>query len=109
MYTEDGDALLGPRNLQLHAVIPGQYRGSTIGGSRHKYHFCRGKTFCREKHVFVTTKHVFYRDKSILVTTKLLLRHNYVCRSNHVFVTTKVYLSHTEDRGEKEEERGVSK
>ena len=65
----------------------------TIGGSRHKYHFCRDKTFCRDKYVFVATKHVFYHDKSMLVTTKHLSRQNYVCRDNHVFVTTKVYLS----------------
>ena len=44
-----------------------------IGGSCYKYHFCRDK-----KHVFVASKHVFCRDKSMLrqnifVTTKIIL------------------------------------
>ena len=31
------------------------------------YHFCRDKTrACRDKHVFVETKHDFRRDKSML-------------------------------------------
>ena len=104
MYTEDGDALLGPRNLQLHAVIPGQYRGGTIGGSRHKYHFCRDKTFCRDKYVclspqntsFITTKvclsrQNFCRDKIMFVATiTCLSRQKYTCRDKHIFVVTKV-------------------
>ena len=36
------------------------------GGSRHQYHFCR------DKHVFVTTKRIFCRDKCMHVATKLL-------------------------------------
>ena len=39
-----------------------------IGGSCHKYHFCRDKSFV----VFVATKHDFWRDQSMLLTTKLL-------------------------------------
>ena len=35
-----------------------------IGGSCHKYNFCR------DKHVFVATKHVFSHDKSMLAATK---------------------------------------
>ena len=42
--------------------------GGIIGGSYHKYHFCR------DKHVFIATKHVLCRDKSILI----LSRQNYV-------------------------------
>ena len=42
-----------------------------IVGSCHKYNFA---CFCRDKHVFVGTEHVFCRDKSMLVTIKLLLR-----------------------------------
>ena len=58
---------------------------SIIGGSCHKYHFCRDKTrllsrqkyacrdktfctvqrFCRKKHTFVATKHVFCPDKNV--------------------------------------------
>ena len=86
MYTEDGDALLGPRNLQLHAVIPGQYRGVPLAGAATSIIFVAIKRF-------VATKYVFYNDKSMPVTTKLLSRQNYVCHNNHVFVTTKVYLS----------------
>ena len=32
----------------------------------------------------VTTKHVFWRDKSMIVATKPLWRQNYVCRDKHV-------------------------
>ena len=86
-----------------------------IGGSCHKYNFCRDKTrplsrqkyACRDKrfvatklclsrqkrrrivttkmiHVFVATKHVFCRDKTILS------RQNYACRDKHVFVATNI-------------------
>ena len=52
-----------------------------IGGSCHKYHFCRDKRrvlsrqkyACRDKS-FVETKHVFYRDKRMLAATKYLSR-----------------------------------
>ena len=50
-----------------------------IGGSCHKYHFCR------DKYVFAATKHVFCRDKSMLVATKLLSPQTRVCR--HIFAT----------------------
>ena len=36
-----------------------------IGGSCHKY------DFCRDKHVFVATKDVFCRDKSMIVATNI--------------------------------------
>ena len=81
---------------------------SIIGGSCHKYHFSRGnfsrnKTFVatnisRDKHNF--TKHVFCRDRSILVTTKRLSQQTRVCydkdswrqklcHDKHTFVETK--------------------
>ena len=62
---------------------------SIIGGSCYKYHFGRGKkkNVRRDKHVFVTTKHVFCRGKSMLVATKLLSLQNYVCRDNTFVVT----------------------
>ena len=43
------------------------------GGYHHKYHFCRDKKFCRDKHVFVTTK------KSFVATKVCLSRQNF-CR-----------------------------
>ena len=46
---------------------------SIIGRSCHEYNFCRNK------HVFVTTKYVFCRDKSMLATTTKLSQQNYVC------------------------------
>ena len=42
--------------------------------------FLSRQKFCRYKHVFVETKHVFCRDKSMLAVTKLLSRQNHVCR-----------------------------
>ena len=62
-----------------------------IGGSCHKYHFCRDKyLFCRGKRTFVATKHVFRRDKSILVATNTCLQ---FCRGKHTYVATKDVLS----------------
>ena len=43
---------------------------SIIGGSCHRYHLCR------DKHVFVATKHVFCRDKSMFAA---LSRQTYFC------------------------------
>ena len=43
---------------------------SIIGGSWHKYHFCRDKGF-------VATN--IFRNKQTFVATKLLLQQNYVC------------------------------
>ena len=45
-----------------------------IGGSCHKYNFCRDKSF-------VPTK-IFCRDKHNFVATKLLSRQAYFCRDN---------------------------
>ena len=53
-----------------------------IGGSCHKYRFCRDKSFIATN----TTKHVFCRDKTFVVTKDLF------CRDKHVFVTTKIKL-----------------
>ena len=70
-----------------------------IGGSC--YNYC----FCRDKHVFGTTVHIFCRDKSMLLMTKVLLRQIFVatntilsrqnlCRNKHVFVATKHIFCH---------------
>ena len=38
---------------------------------------------CHDRHVFVATKPVFGRDKSMLAATKLLSGQNYVCRQGY--------------------------
>ena len=84
-----------------------------IGGSCHKYHFCRGETSfvatkrllsrqnyaCRDKIIFVATntclsrRNVFYRDKIVLAATKLYLsRQTRVCHEKR-FVATRILLS----------------
>ena len=47
-------------NVSYGIAVPGMVTMlvSIIGGSFHKYHFCR------DKHVFVSTKHIFCRDKN---------------------------------------------
>ena len=52
---------------------------SIIGGSCHKYDFCCDEHVCHDRHVFVTTKHIFCCDRSMLVVTVCLLWQNYVC------------------------------
>ena len=47
-----------------------------IGGICCKYHF-RRKRACRVKHVFVATKHVFCRDKSMLASRNVLSHQPY--------------------------------
>ena len=42
--------------------------------------------------MFVATKHVFFRDRSMLVPTKHNLSQQNVCRGNHTFVATKRIL-----------------
>ena len=62
-----------------------------IGGSCIKYHFCR------DIHVFVSTKHVFCRDKHVyichdkimVVVSKLLSRQIYTCLSRQTFCREK--------------------
>ena len=61
-----------------------------IGRSCYKYNFCRNKTF-------VTTKHVFCCNKSMLAVTKLLSQQNHVCHDKRAccdktFVVTKIIL-----------------
>ena len=48
---------------------------------------------CHDKHMFVTTKHVFCRNKSMPATTKLLSQQNYVCHDKTI-VTTKILSQH---------------
>ena len=72
---------------------------SIIGGSCHKYEFCRDKSFdvfCCDKSMLVATKlclsqqAYFCHDKkkTCFVATKVLFRQKYVCR-NKSFVATK--------------------
>ena len=68
---------------------------SIIGGNCHKYHFCQFLT----RHTGVVTKHVFFRDKSMLVLTKVLsgkklcLSRQNLSRDN-TFVATFVATKH---------------
>ena len=113
---------------RCHAWPWFQREFSIIGGSCHKYNFCRDKTrvlsrqkyACRDKgfvatkvpsgqiHVFVATKHVFCRDKSILVINchKVYLSNTcssrQIFRDKHNFVAGSILLS-TESTDEKSE------
>ena len=76
---------LSPVCLSVQQCSPSVVR------SCHHYHYSRDKRF-------VTTKHVFCRDKNMLVATNLchsifLSWKNVFCHDKHVFVTTKVCLS----------------
>ena len=103
-------------------LIPARGQVFITGGSCHRYHFYRDKSKFRHlcyKRVFVATKHVFCRDKSMLVTKLLSRQKDFVatniilspqnfchdkytfvatkdvfCRDTHVFVATKVCFSH---------------
>ena len=57
----------------------------------HYYHWQElpQASFCRDKNVFVATKHIFCRDKSMLGATNVLSWENYVCRLN-IFVAAKL-------------------
>ena len=68
-----------------------------FGGSCHKYNFCHDESFVVTNtfvmtHLSVTTKHIFCRDKSMLVGTKLLSRETYFCH-DRTFVMTNIILS----------------
>ena len=80
-----------------------------IGGSCRKYHFFTTKVLsqqtrvCRDKHVFITTKHVFCRDRDKSIFVALPLQ-KYVCiilsrqktcffARKHVFVATQLFVA----------------
>ena len=97
----------------------GEASNFVIGGSCHKYHFCRDKSSvaatrvfrdkqvfflaktrllfrqkyaCRDKRIFVATKPLsrqIFVAINIILFTKLLSRQAYFCRDKHVFVATK--------------------
>ena len=54
-----------------------------IGKSCYKYRFCR------DKHMFVATKHVFCYNRSMLVVKKLLSQQTYFCHDK-TFVATNI-------------------
>ena len=83
MWVATAAPLRYPLTLYHHWISKLQYIN---GGSCHKYNFCR------DKQVFVTTKHVFCHDKCMLVMTKVLSRQNYVC-CNKTSVTTNIWCS----------------
>ena len=66
-----------------------------IGGSCHKYQFCRDKRFvvtklCLSRQTLCRDKHMLYqnacRDKQVFVATEIF------CRDKHNFVATKMIL-----------------
>ena len=61
---------------------------SITGRSCHKYHFLLWQKFCRDKHVFVATKHIFCRDKIFCVDKTFVVTN--ICHNKHNFVVTKV-------------------
>ena len=71
-----------------------------IGGSCHKYNFCRDKSFVAIKHVFAATNTCLLRQNTSFVATKLCLsRQKYVhaffiflSGNKHTFVATKMIL-----------------
>ena len=77
-----------PRHVALPNLNDVKYHWRDMW-SCHEYHFCRDRSFL---YVFVSTKHVFCCDKSMLAAAKLLLRQNYVCRDK-TFVVTDTCLS----------------
>ena len=47
---------------------------------------------CRDKHVFVATKHTFCHDKHVFVTTSLLSQQKCACYDK-IFVVTNIFLT----------------
>ena len=93
-----------PKQIRTEVPLRTSVTTTILGGSCHKYHFCRGKTrlLSRQKYVchdktFASTKVCLSRqnlrlDKSMFVTTKLSPRQKYVCHDK-TFASTKVCLS----------------
>ena len=86
------DHTFSRRSALVHSVVLPHCSETIIGGSCHKYNFCRDKTrvlsrqnyFCRDKIMFVATKY-FGRDKSntCLSQQNILCRDkNYTCGSS---------------------------
>ena len=102
MYTEDGDALLGPRNLQLHAVIPGQYRGGggvSLAGATTSIIFVAIKSFVATNMCLSQQKSLLSRqkyachDKTFVASKLCLSRQSRVCHDKSILVTTSTCLS----------------
>ena len=69
-----------------------------IGGGLPQVSFFSRQKGCRDKHVFVGTKYVFCRDKSMLVTTNIFLslkksHEKQNCDKTYIFFAIKVFLS----------------
>ena len=83
----------------LHGRLAEKGTLTNIGGSCHKYHFWHDKSFCLSRqNVFVTTKHVFCRDKIMFVRTnfcrdKIMFVMTNFCRYKHVFVEIKMIFA----------------
>ena len=73
--------LTASRTRRVNRFIP------VIGGSCHKYHFCRDKHACDKTNLSLQQKY----NKNVLVTTKLVRTELYLLRQ--IFVTTNIILS----------------
>ena len=75
--------------IYTRAVTQHQPWPTVIGGSCHKYHFCRDKSICRDKH---NIKYTFVATK-LCLSRQVLSRPTYFCRDQHTFVVTNILLS----------------
>ena len=62
---------------------------SVIGGSCHKYHFCRDKIMFVATSILLSRQTRVCRDKSKLVATNVIVWRQKFCGSKHTFVPTK--------------------
>ena len=79
-----------PKQIRTEVPLRTSVTTTILGGSCHKYHFCRGKTFASTK--VCLSRQNFRLDKSMFVTTKLSPRQKYVCHDK-TFASSKVCLS----------------
>ena len=78
------------QNWSWNVMLRGQYGNGDCAMEIEHYHcFCRNKHVFITTNVFVTTKQIFCRDKSMLVAKKTLLRQNFM------FVMTKYFYDKT--------------
>ena len=61
-----------------------------IGRSCHKYHFCRDKSICRDKH---DIKYTFVEIKDVICRDKIMFSQQKFCRDQHTFDVTNILLS----------------
>ena len=63
---------------------------SIIGGSCHKYIFVATNYICRDKNVFVASRHIFCRDQQTNKSCEKTFEMTNICRDKHNFVATRL-------------------